>query len=122
MKINFTKGFYFTLITAILITTISLLTEYKQGLFVPESGSLKFFGGVGIILSIGLLLKWRYVREILGVLVLFSLFAMAFIFFHSDSKYLIARLGLFLSFGLIAYFLIFSKALRRYVNSDKLKH
>ena len=115
MKINFTKGFYLTLITAILITTISLLTEYKQGLFVPESGNLKFFGGVGIILSIGLLLKWRYVREILGVLVLFSLFALIFVFLRSDSTFFIARLGLFLSLGVIAYFLIFSKALKEYV-------
>ena len=119
MESNFSKGFYLTLITAILVTAISLLTEYKQELFVPESGNLKFFGGVGIILSIGLLLKWKYVREILGVLVVFSLFAMAFIFLRSESKFLIPRLGLFLSFGLIAYLLIFAKDLREYIEGKK---
>lgn len=67
------KGFYQTLLTSILIISISLITQYKKTLFVQETGNFKIYGSLGMLLAVGLLLKWKFVREILGVLSLIVL-------------------------------------------------
>src|SRR5687768_15885226 len=61
------KGFYHTLLAAVLVTAVALVTHFRKDLFVYETGNIRFFGSLGILLAIGLLLKWRKVREILAV-------------------------------------------------------
>lgn len=111
------KGFFLTLITSILIILIILIIDYKKTLFVQETGHLKILGGgLGIILSIGLILKWKYVRQILSVLVLLSLVAVIVIAIGSTKEFLISYFLLISTLILIAYLLLFSKSVTDYIN------
>jgi len=120
MKVKFyqQEGFFTTLITSVLIILIAIITEHFQSLFVPETGRLKLFGDVGIILAVGLLLKWKYVRQILGVLVLIATFGLLFIVTNASSEYLLSQSILLIALALITYFLLFSSSVRNYVNGN----
>lgn len=112
------KGFFLTLITSILIILIILIIDYKKTLFVQETGHLKILGGgLGIILAIGLILKWKYIRQILGVLVLLSLVAVIGMIIGSSKEFLLSYSILLSTLILIAYLLLFSKSVKDYVNS-----
>ncbi len=112
------KGFLLTLVTSILIILIVLIIDYKKTLFVHETGHLKILGGgLGIILAIGLILKWKYFRQILGVLVSMSLIGVIFIAIGSSKEYLLSYSILLSTLILIAYFLLFSKSVKDYVKS-----
>jgi hypothetical protein len=111
------KGFYQALFTSVLIIAIEVITGQFKTLFVSESGNLKLFGGIGIILALGLLLKWKYVRQILGVLVLFALFAMIFILINTSREFILNRSVLLIALAVAFYFLIISSSVRNYVNS-----
>jgi putative effector of murein hydrolase len=112
------KGFFLTLITSILIILIILIIDYKKTLFVHETGHLKILGGgLGIILAIGLILKWKYIRQILGVLVLMSLFGVIFIAIGSSKEFLLSYSILISTLFLIVYLLLFSKSVKDYINS-----
>ncbi|HYG20636.1 MAG TPA: hypothetical protein VD816_16970, partial [Ohtaekwangia sp.] len=77
MKKYYTReGFVPTLIAAILIVFIALITQFRQDLFVEETGNLKIFGSLGILLSLGLVLRWRKMREILSAVVAVALLMM----------------------------------------------
>ncbi len=85
MKTKFIKqkGFLLTLLASILLILISEVNNYAKEYFVPETGNFKILGGLGLVLAIGLLLKWRYFRQIsavisgflMGVAVIFGIFA-----------------------------------------------
>jgi putative effector of murein hydrolase len=112
------KGFFLTLLTSILIISIILIIDFKKTLFVRETGHLKILGGgLGIILAIGLILKWKYVRQILGVLVLISLVGVIFIAIGSSKEFLLSYSILLSTLFLIAYLLLFSKSVKDYINS-----
>ncbi|NVO11847.1 MAG: hypothetical protein HXX16_17950 [Bacteroidales bacterium] len=112
------KKFFLTLLTSILIISIVLIIDYKKTLFVHETGHLKILGGgLGIILAIGLILKWKYIRQILGVLVLISLVAVIVMAIGSSKEFLLSYSILLSTLILIAYFLLFSKSVKDYVNS-----
>ncbi len=77
------KGFLLTLLASILLILISEVNNYAKEYFVHETGNFKILGGLGLILAIGLLLKWRYFRQIsavisgflMGIVVLIGIFA-----------------------------------------------
>jgi hypothetical protein len=112
-------GFRHAVVTCILIVIISLLTSYKKELFVAETGHLKLYGGgIGILLAIGLVLRWRYVREILAVLTAITLpIVIAFVIFDLQSPKLFARLWLLALQGSVAVLLLGSRELKAYIDS-----
>jgi hypothetical protein len=112
------KGFYQSLFTSVLIIAIAVITDRFKTLFVPETGNLKLFGGIGIILALGLLLKWKYVRQILAVLVLIALFAMIFILINTSSEFILNQSILLIALAVASYFLILSSSVRNYVKSQ----
>ena len=112
------KGFLITLITTLLIISIALITEHKKEFFVHENGNIKVFGSIGITLAIGLLLKWRFVREILGFLVLISIIGFIFInIISSNHDFLVANIILILGLIIVFYLLIISKSVKNYMNN-----
>ena len=64
-----------TYVIATIIFTITILSNFSKELFVEQSGKFEIFGNnLGFILVIGLLWKWKYIREIVSVLTLFVIF------------------------------------------------
>jgi phosphoglycerol transferase MdoB-like AlkP superfamily enzyme len=64
-----------TYVIATIIFTITFLINFSKELFVEQSGKFEIFGNnLGFILVIGLLWKWKYIREIVSVLTLFVIF------------------------------------------------
>ena len=62
------KGFKATLCAAIILIAIPIVTDLYKEYFVSETGHFKIMGGLSIILAIGLLAKWKFVRHIAGIL------------------------------------------------------
>lgn len=110
------KGFYLTLLTSILIISISLITQYKKTLFVQETGNFKIYGSLGMLLAVGLLLKWKFVREILGVLSLIVIASTVWIMLNGNKEFLISYGILLIVLIIVLYLLIFSKSVKGFVN------
>jgi len=108
------KGFWSTLLTSLLIISIAIATEYFETLFVHETGNIKIFGSIGIVLALGLIFKWRYVRTILSVFSFIALLLSILIVFDASEAYLIPRSILLATLALITYLLIFSKSVKAY--------
>jgi hypothetical protein len=115
-RFYYQEGFISTLLTAVLIFSIAVFTEYFKHFFVHETGNIKIFGGIGILLALGLLLKARYTRYILSVFTFIAIVMTLFMIFWSSGKdYIYAHSTLLLALGLVAYFLVFSKSVKTYV-------
>lgn len=110
------RGFYPTLLISLLIIAVTLITHFRQDLFVQETGKFKIFGSLWIILSIGLILRWKYVYRILGFLTLFVLVVVIPLPFFVDKKYLVNHLIIIATLILITYLLFLSKSVKSYVN------
>lgn len=110
------KGFLSTLFTTLLIISIAVATDYFDALFVPETGNIKIFGGIGIILAVGLIFRWKYVRYILGVISFVALFAMIFFISFASEPFILPLSILLAALALITYYLLFSKSLKTYVD------
>lgn len=110
------KGFLSTLFTTLLIIAIAVVTDYFDTLFVPETGNLKIFGGIGIILAVGLIFKWNHVRLILSVISAGALIVLILFAGMARDPYIIPRLILSVALALSTYFLLFSKAVKTYVD------
>lgn len=108
------KGFRSTLFTSLLIISIAIATEYFDTLFVHETGNIKIFGSIGIVLALGLIFKWRYVRTILSIFSFLALVGSIFMVSDAGEAYLIPRSILLAAIALITYFLIFSKSVKAY--------
>ena len=110
------RGFYPTLLAAILVITIDVITQHFKTLFVGEGGHIKLLGGgIGIILAIGLFLKWKYARPILATLVAIGVVVVVFLLFTVSTEYLLAYAILLAAQILTSYLLIFSKDVKYYV-------
>jgi hypothetical protein len=109
------KGFRSTLFTTLLIISIAVVTNYFDTLFVPETGNLKIFGGIGIILAVGLIFKWKHVRFILAIIASLGFIACIFMVYSASEQFIIPRLILLATLALITYFLLFSKSVKTYV-------
>lgn len=112
------KGFVPTLLTTILIIAIAIITKQFKTLFVHESGNLKVFGVLGILLAIGLLLRWKYVRQILGVIVLLVTALISYRIFNVEQEFLLSHSILLASLIVIFYFLIVSKSVKYYIENE----
>lgn len=118
MKLSFyrERGFFQTLLTAILVISIDIIPQYYKTLFVGEGGHFKILGGgIGVILAIGLLLKWNYVRPILATLTVIGSFAVFIILLNTPSNYILSYIILLLCMIVTLYLLIFSKDVKYYV-------
>ena len=111
------KGFYLTLLTSILIISISLITQYKKTLFVNETGNIKIFGSWGMLLAIGLLLKWKFVREILGVFSMTAFAVIIFMTFKAGKEFIFSYVILLTALTVVFVLLFFSKSVERYLKS-----
>lgn len=112
------KGFWITLLTAILIVSVKLLTSFKYTLFVEEDGSFSMFGNGGILLAAGLLLKWKHIRKILIVSVFFGLCICIGYAFNPDSPYHLNYMLLGIVLIGISY-LLFSDSVKKYLYTNK---
>jgi len=118
MKLNFYKerGFFQTLLAAILVISIDIIPQHYKTLFVGEGGHLKILGGgIGVILAIGLFLKWNYVRPILATLTVIGTLAVFVILLNTPREYILSYVSLLLCLIVTLYLLIFSKAVKYYV-------
>jgi hypothetical protein len=114
-------GFTQTTIAALLVTLVSLINYLDKDLYVHETGNIKIFGGAGLLLATGLLLRWRYVRIILGILASISLFGLILITvttIGSSVDFVVPRIILLSMLAFIAYLTLFSKAVKTYFASD----
>ena len=108
------KEFYWTMLTSILIITVSLLTHYEK--VVLGTGNAKVYGSLGIVFAIGLLLKWKFVREILALITLIGLIGLIFIII--TSKELTQSNGILgIALLIISYLLLFCKPVSNYLRS-----
>jgi len=110
------KGFRSTLLTSLLIIAIAIATEYFEALFVHETGDIKIFGGIGIVLALGLIFKWRYVKAILSIFSFMALVGSIFMVSGASEEYLIPLSILLAAIALINYFLVFSKSVETYTS------
>ena len=108
------KAFYWTLLTSILIISVSLLTYYEKVLL--GIGSMKIYGSLGIVFAIGLLLKLKFVREILALITLTGLAGLIFITISGKELTLTNSL-LGIALLLIACLLLFCKPVNNYLKS-----
>lgn len=118
MKLKFyqQKGFVATLIVAIILIVIPIVTDVYEELFVPETGHFKIMGGLTIIIAIGLLAKWKFfwhAAGILSVIILLLAIGMAFVM---GMNYAMAYVGLIITLiGLLI--LLQSKPVRIYMGT-----
>ncbi len=116
MKLYQQEGFWATFIAAILLIAIQLVTYYFKEFFVPETGNLKLFGGVGVILAIALIFKVKLVWYVLNVLSFLCLLLVTLIVFWHGQDFLLARVVLLIAV-LSLFVLLLSKPVKTYVNS-----
>jgi len=109
------KGFLPTLFTTVLIIAVAVITDHYKTLFVHETGNIKIFGGLGILLAFGLLLRWKYVRQILGVFALIATTGITFHIFNVDKEFILSTFILLGGLILISYFLIVSESIKSYI-------
>lgn len=110
------KGFLSTVFTALLIIAIAVTTKYFDSLFVPETGNIKIFGGIGVILAVGLIFRLKYIRVIIGFLSLIAVLGMTPLIFMAKEPFILPLSILVAALALINYFLLFSKSLKTYVD------
>ena len=116
-KYHYQEGFLSTLLTAVLIFLIATATEYFKHFFVHDTGNIKIFGGIGILLAIGLLFKLRFTRYILSVITFIAMIMATLMIYWSDKEFVYAHSTLLVALGLVAYFLVFSDSVKKYVES-----
>tara|TARA_R110001583_G_scaffold21469_2_gene81554 strand:+ start:7674 stop:8036 length:363 start_codon:yes stop_codon:yes gene_type:complete len=113
-RFHYQEGFLSTLLTAILFFLIATATEYFKHFFVHDTGNIKIFGGIGILLAIGLLFKVKFTRYILSVITLLAIAMTLFMIFWSGKEFVYAHSTLLVALGLVAYFLVFSDSVKKY--------
>jgi hypothetical protein len=105
-----------TLLAAMIIISIVTVTAYQKALFIHETGNIKIFGSLGIVLAIGLVLKWKYVRVILMAALMLLIWSMILILFFTDSEFMVS-FGILLIAMVVAFYLItFSPSIKSYYN------
>lgn len=112
-KFYYKTDFLITLFTALLIFLIPIFVKYNHSLFVTETGKLKIFGDYVGILSLGLLLQWKYVRQILVFIELLTIYAATFGLLFVGKQFTISYAILLLVLGFVVFLLV-SKPVKRY--------
>jgi hypothetical protein len=109
------KGFYHALFTSVLIFFIVLGIEIFKMELIPETGKLKYPDFIVLILALGLVLRWKHVRQILGVISSFASVLIIFSIITSSKEFILARSLLLLALVLVSYLLVVSRALKNYI-------
>jgi len=120
MKTNIenNKGILATIIAFLIILGITAVTHFYKELFVHPTGNTEMFRSIGVFLGIGMLLKWKYTREILGVLIFLGIIVRALVVIFSVSPYLIPNTILLISLLILFYLLKISNSVKEYISSN----
>lgn len=114
------KGLFQTVLVGFLIILIGFFTNRYMSLFVGESGNFNLIEPqASILLAAGLLLKWKYIRQIAGFWMLVSLLLVIFAAVSMDRGFLLSNILLCIGLGIILYFLFFSDSLKTYVENAR---
>ncbi|MCW3789150.1 hypothetical protein [Plebeiibacterium sediminum] len=112
------KGFLLTLLASILLVLITEVNNYAKEYFVTETGNFKILGGLGLILAIGLLLKWKYFRQISAVISGFLMGIVLIFGFSAGSQFLMSYMVLATTL-LLLFVLLLSKPVILYSKSNQ---
>ena len=116
-KVYHQKGFFQTFLTCLLIIAISFITIRYKTLFVEESATYNLFEfQASLLLATGLLLKWKYIRQITGFVILISLIGTIILIVTTSMEFLLSNIILSIALSLVVYFLLFSNSVKMYVN------
>ena len=103
-----------TFVIALIIFTLTLLSNFSKELFVEQSGEFEIFGNLGFLLVIGLLLKWRYIRKIVSTLTVLAIFGILMGTLVAKSftpSYIVLLVGL----SIVFYLSSFSNSVKSYL-------
>ncbi len=87
MSMYYRRGFQEAVLVSVLIALITIvLPEYYPYLFVEPSGHIQIFGKfLGVLFSVGIVLRWRWLQPILALAFSFSfMFTMWWLAIHPD--------------------------------------
>src|SRR5882672_10544373 len=102
LKMYQRRGFAQTLVATLLLILVCQIEKFKY-LFVPETGNIRMLGNFGLLLALGMLLRWRYVRVFVGILICIALLALSYVPLPSQEFFLQHRALMFV-LTLIIYF------------------
>lgn len=106
---------------SIIIISVSLTTHFNKELFVSKTGKISFFGNLGILYILGLFYKWKYIRELMIINLIFIIPLIALIIYNNSSKLntkTVFLIGILIEFLIAFYFLAFSKNLKSYLSDN----
>lgn len=101
-----------------LLLVIFVGTRIKKELFVEVSGNVGIFNGLVLLLLFGLILRWRYVRQIFSFITFLGCIASFNAIILVENSFRISWLVLFVAFFISFYLLSFSKDVRQYLEEN----
>jgi hypothetical protein len=104
-----------TYIMAVIIFAITLLANFSREVFVADSGKFEIFGNLGFLLVVGLIFRWRYIRQLVSILAMLVIFAilMSVVMLKGISmSFFILLLG----FSAVFYLSTFSEEVKAYLD------
>lgn len=107
-----------TFIVVALILLMTILTNYYKELFVEPDGKIEIFGNLGFILAIGLLYRWKYIRQIVSMyssLVVLVMVTALIVTKTFSLSFVLLLIGL----GIIFYLTTFSKPVKEYLGQKQ---
>lgn len=104
-----------TLLIAIIILALTLLTNWSKEIFVEQSGNIQIFGNIGLLLVGGLIWKWKYIRKIVSILSLLTILAI-FMSVLMVNNITLPFLGLLAGLTIVFYLTTFSNNVKAYFN------
>ena len=106
-----------TAIIAMIIFAITLVTNFSKELFVEPSGNIQIFGNFGLLLVVGLVWKWKYIRKVVSIVSIISLIGitMSVMMLKSIS---IPYLILLLAVAIVFHLTTFSNSVKVYLNEE----
>lgn len=104
---------------AALILLITILTNYYKELFVGSSGKIEIFGNLGFILSIGLLYRWKYIRQTVSIYSALVVIVMITVLMLTKS-FSLPMVVLLVGLSLIFYLTTFSNPVREFISQPKV--
>lgn len=109
------SGKFGTYTIAAILLIITILTKFYKELFVNPSGNIEIFGNLGFLLAIGLIWRWKYIRQTVSVLTLLALLAMTMALVMAQSLSM-PFLMLMLGMGIAFYLATYSSTVRLFLN------
>ena len=104
-------------IVVLIVAIITVLANFYKELFVAQSGKFQVLGNLGLVLAIGLVQKWRYVRTVLSAWAFMAVVGVLMWFLLSKSITPVYLL-LFFGFTVIFYLTTISNGVKRYLNEN----